>query len=231
MISFYEFTRAERGADIAQADFLDTDYFYASYIDKTSTRRVETAPLTVADAFKKYVHHWFVDRPADIDCFVVRYEDLVTSPEETFDRVFAYLQVEATLARELLYRRVSQYSTETRVRAKAQAWQENQDYYHELLHCVEERLRDEIEALGYTPPSKPESAVKPDVDREPLSGGAERGSLGGIRGEPAPEVRPGSQTEHGETEEAPSTDLQEPQSRDGGESAFNSESDSGLGAQ
>jgi hypothetical protein len=150
MISFFEYTQANRKITLDQAQFLDSvDYFYASTIDTESQRTMYTASLTVAAAFREHVRAWFVERPPELKCLVVRYEDLVENAEAGFQRIFDFLEVDCTLAREFLGVKVSLYSEGKRARGVAGGWRQAQETYQVLIDGVNAKLAEEIQILGY----------------------------------------------------------------------------------
>lgn len=152
MISFYEYTQAQRGVQIPQGTFLTgVCYFYASFIDPESERRVERGPLSVLDAYKKHIETWVAQRPAGLSCLEVRYETLQTDPERGFGEVFRYLNLDCPLAKAYLPVKVSQYDETRKDRGTAEAWRKHGEQYRELLDGVEAHLRDEIALLGYRP--------------------------------------------------------------------------------
>ena len=150
MISFYEYTQFNRNATIRQEDFLDDIcFFYASMIDPGSKRTLDKAPMSILHAYRKHVRRWFVERPDDLDCLVVRFEDLTSEPERVFRTVFDYLDLDCSLAREFLDVKVSQYSQEKRTRARAGGWKEDYATYKTLVDAVNEKLNEEIKILEY----------------------------------------------------------------------------------
>ena len=151
MISFYEYTQFMRQTTIPQEDFLNTCFFYASAIDRDIKRRVDVAPMSVLQAYQKHVKEWFNEQRAAGDYLIVRYEDLVTAPEEGFQRIFDYLNLDCPLATEFLDHEVSRYDDTRQHRAKATAWKEHSERYRSLLETIDTKLGDETRALGYGP--------------------------------------------------------------------------------
>ena len=139
-----------RQTTIPQKDFLKkTCFFYASGIDPDLRRRVDNAPLSVVQAYKKHVQKWFVEGPDAVDCLIVRYEDLVTAPEEAFQRIFDYLNLDCPLAKGFLSLEVSLYDDTREHRASVVAWKRHAEKYRVLLDAVYRTLSDEIRILGY----------------------------------------------------------------------------------
>lgn len=167
MVSFFEYTQTNRGIAIDQAQFLDgVDYFYASAIDPGNERKMYTASLTVAAAFREHVRTWFVERPAPLKCLVVRYEDLVQDAVAGFQRIFDFLELDCALAEAFLGVKVSLYSEGKRARGIAGGWRQNYATYKALIDSVNAKLAGEIETLGYAPLEEagealPEDAVEP----------------------------------------------------------------------
>lgn len=150
MISFYEYTQTQRKTAIPQEDFLHrTCYFYASTIDPDSERTVERGPLSVAAAYQKHIRAWFAERPENLDCIEVRYENLVQQPEDAFARIFAYLNLDCPLATAFLPVKVSLYDSSRKERGVPGGWRHQQERYRVLLDTVHESLQDEISLLGY----------------------------------------------------------------------------------
>ena len=150
MISFYEYTQFNRKTVIRQEDFLDDIcFFYASTIDPGSKRTVDKSPTSVLQAYQKHVRRWFIERPDDLDCLVVTFEELSSDPERAFGTVFEYLDLDCSLASEFLEVKVSQYSQEKRARARAGGWKEDYAAYKTLVDAVNEELNEEIKILGY----------------------------------------------------------------------------------
>lgn len=150
MVSFYEYTQANRKTTIEQAEFLDgVDFFYASTVDLECERTLYKKSLTVVEAYREHVRTWFVDAPVDPKCLVVRYEDLIEKADETFQGIFDFLEIDCKLAREFLEVKVSLYSETRRTRGVVGAWRNSYDQYQVLVDDVHAKLGDEIAALGY----------------------------------------------------------------------------------
>ena len=161
MISFYEYTQKQRGVKISQDDFLEeVCFFYASTIDKTNSRRVETAPLNIVGAYKKHIRQWFSERPEGLDVLELCYEDLVEKSEKTFERALRYLELDVPVAKEFLDVKVSLYSEEDRNRGIAYGWQHTGKRYASLVKKVESLLADEIKLLGYSKIKKTSAQAK-----------------------------------------------------------------------
>ena len=150
MISFYEYTQTQRGTTISQEDFLENiSFFYASTIDKTHSRRIETSPLTVLEAYRKHIHTWFADRSPALPVLELSYEDMVTKPKESFRAALDYLEIDLPVAEAYLEVKVSLYSTDSRSRGEAYGWKHAAEKYAVLLEGVERLLAPEIQLLGY----------------------------------------------------------------------------------
>lgn len=150
MISFYEYTQKQRETTISQEEFLEKIcFFYASTIDKTYSRHVDKAPMSILDAYKKHVQEWFIDRPSSVDALEIAYEDLVLHPRETFRTTLDYLDLDLPVAESYLDVKVSQYSDARRTRGVAYNWMHSDGQYAILLEGVERLLSKEIKALGY----------------------------------------------------------------------------------
>lgn len=150
LISFFEYTQAKRNIQVSQEEFLNNVcYFYASTIDKTFERKLEYAPLNIIQAYKKHIENWFIKRPDDIDCLVVKFEDLILSPGPEFQRIFDFLQLNCSLAKELIDVKVSQYSQSSGQRGQPQGWQIKKKRYSVLIGQTESLMKDEIQFLKY----------------------------------------------------------------------------------
>ena len=100
-------------------------------------------------AYKKHVKKWFMEGPDSPEQLVVRYEDLLTKPEQEFQRVFDYLDLDCPLAKEFLSRTVSLYDTTREHRARVAAWQHHAGEYKVLLKSITKNLSSELKTLGY----------------------------------------------------------------------------------
>lgn len=151
LISFLEYTEANRKTAIRQEEFLNNvDYFYASTVDRDFLRSLYKQGMTVAEAFKEHVRTWYVETPPDYcEILPVRYEDLVLEPRETFTKIFDFLNLDCELAEKFLRVKVSLYSDTGRPRAQIQGWRKNLERYGTLLQMVHEELAEEIRCLGY----------------------------------------------------------------------------------
>lgn len=153
LISFLEYTEANRKTRIPQEEFLNqVDYFYASAIDQELLRAHYKQGMTVVQAFKEHVRTWYAEPvPGNYELLPIRYEDLVLEPKETFEKVFAFLNLDCELQEKFLRVKVSQYSDTGRARARIQGWRDNQDRYGVLIDMIQEQLAEEIQILGYEP--------------------------------------------------------------------------------
>jgi tetratricopeptide (TPR) repeat protein len=148
MVSFREFAEAKRCITISQEDFLDgTDYFFAA----GPQRRVHQDPLSIADAYTEFVNTW-IEHRNDLPFLnmIVRYEDLVSSPEETFSRLFDFLELDCKLATPSLEQRVALYSkSSARPRGRASGWCNLRESQSVIISATESKLCREIQLLGY----------------------------------------------------------------------------------
>lgn len=163
LISFIEYTEANRKTAIRQEEFLNhVDYFYASTVDRDFLRAHYKQGMTVAEAFQEHVRTWYAESPPDCyEILPVRYEDLVLEPHETFKRIFDFLNLDCELAEKFLKVKVSLYSDTGRQRGRIQGWRDNFDRYGILIRMIQEQLADEIRFLGY------EEADAPDTSQAP----------------------------------------------------------------
>lgn len=151
LVSFIEYTESKRKTVVRQEEFLnEVDYFYASTIDRDFKRSVYKNGMTVAQAFREHVRTWYAESPPDCyEILPVRYEDLVLEPQETFKKIFDFLNLDCELAEKFLRVKVSLYSDTGRPRAQIQGWRKNLERYGTLLQMVQEELAEEIRLLGY----------------------------------------------------------------------------------
>jgi len=149
MISFLEYTRTRTGNDIEAEDFVERyDFFLASPIDRKCERRIQTSPISVGRAYAKHMNRW-QEAAKRSNVLPVRYEDLLSSPEETFGKVFAHLGSEAELNMRALDLQVSQHSDEARARATAHSWKTADRSYAPLISAVERTMAGQLERHGY----------------------------------------------------------------------------------
>lgn len=151
-ISFYEFIQSTKGLSISQSTFIyDICYFFATFEDrhKVNSRKLEIAPLSIFDAYKKHIYSWVINRPPTMQCLTVKYEELVLSPEIEFQRLFDFLNLDCNLEKEKLKLKVSQYSQTSRKRGITTGWKDCKDEYEELISSVNKAFKEEIKILGY----------------------------------------------------------------------------------
>ncbi len=152
-ISFYEFVRSTKDVSIAQSDFLNkVSYFFATFKDhhNINSRKSEIAPLSIFHAYKKHIDSWFVHREQSLDCHVVKYENLILSPEAEFQHIFDFLNLDCVLEKDRLELKVSQYSSTKRKRGVSGGWRHCKDQYGELIALVNIAFKKEIQILGYS---------------------------------------------------------------------------------
>jgi len=154
MISFYEFAQKRKDISIPQREFMDRVAFHyvLSHGTRIETwrRKVEIAPLSIADAYRRYVEQWFVNRAQGLDCLTVRYESLVRAPEAEYGRIFRFLGLTCQLDQGAVEKRVQEFSREGRERGVAHGWTKCESTYGELISEVEDELEAEIRVLGYS---------------------------------------------------------------------------------
>jgi hypothetical protein len=152
MISFYEFVQTRKEIAVPQEDFFHhICFFWTAFVDKDRIleRRVELAPLSIAEAYRRHVQKWFVQPDFEGNVLRVRYERLVEAPEVEFDRIFRYLELDCELARDSLDVMVSQYSKTSWQRGRPSRWRQYMDRYPALLSAVNDYASEEIRLLGY----------------------------------------------------------------------------------
>jgi hypothetical protein len=147
-ISFYEFVQARKQISIAQEDFLDTCYYFATYLDGDGalSRQTEPKALSVADAWSSHANAFFA---ADAPGLRVTYEDLVNSPEDTLTAVLEYLEVSSPVDLAGVQEKVAQYSSPQQNRASVDGWKVERDKYSVLLGSLTQRLGPLFASLGY----------------------------------------------------------------------------------
>ena len=150
MISFYEFVRHRKRIALDQANFLKkVSYIYATYIDKDPVldRKNSVEPMSVLDAYRLHYKNWMLRSPSS-SYYIVKYEDLMTSPEVAFQNIFDFLDLKCSLSAEVLGRKVSQYDDANRKRGVF-GWKNNLEKYRAIISSVEEELAEEIKYLTY----------------------------------------------------------------------------------
>ncbi|MGD9971488.1 MAG: sulfotransferase domain-containing protein [Desulfatirhabdiaceae bacterium] len=157
MISFYEFVLNLKQIKIEQNVFLhNVCYQYAFDSNppmvQSSRRKVETSPMNIQAAYQRHIEAWVSSRPDDLDILDVSFENLVSNPENEFKRIFDFLEINASLNKESLKIKVSQYSEEIRPRGVVYGWKNN--FTHTtLINSVDKYLKVNIDILGYGKPS------------------------------------------------------------------------------
>jgi hypothetical protein len=153
MISFYEFVLDLKKINIRQDLFLHNICYHYAFdsnppMVQSSRRKVETSPMNIQAAFQRHIQAWVTDRPAKLDILDVSYENLVNNPENEFKRIFDFLEMDASLNKEALKIKVSQYSDENRPRGVAYGWKNN-SHHTKLIYNSNRHLKKEIDLLGY----------------------------------------------------------------------------------
>ena len=151
MPSFYDFVSWRKNASIPQKDFLKTCYFFATYQErhKMMDRGSEFQSVNIKQAYKKHVANWYRKDNKDIELYTVKYEDLVLCPDIAFKGIFEFLELDCQLAKEMLGRKVAEFSGTARKRGVAYGWKAKMSNYAELIESVNEHLSREITAMGY----------------------------------------------------------------------------------
>ena len=144
MISFYEWTQVHWGIDLEERDFLET---YDRRRPMVGLGRLRG--LTVLEAYRLFFKSWHEGTVPDVPRLALRYEQLVNDPEAEFQRIFDFLEIEATLNVASLGRMVSQVSSTRRVRGRPAVWKSEGARYKRLVELIDESLAVEIAALGY----------------------------------------------------------------------------------
>ena len=127
-------------------------FYYATFTDKhmAMSRKYSFSPLNIIDAYKKHVYHWVVNPKPDLQQLIIKYENLILTPEEEFQHIFDFLELPCTIEKTLLNKLVSQYSKENYPRAQLSTWKKTDKTYGILIDGVEELLSSELQILDYT---------------------------------------------------------------------------------
>jgi hypothetical protein len=152
MISFFEFLLYKKEIQIPQADFLNNVcYFYATFKPQhlALDRKVEIAPTSIIDSYRKFVNNWIANPPNNVNILLVKFENLVLNPESEFQGIFDFLELDCLLNSEQLKVKVSQYHYTDRPRATIGGWKLMQHKYSELISMTNELLHSELVLMGY----------------------------------------------------------------------------------
>ena len=153
IISFLSYAIANGRDDLTQENFLDaTGSFHLDPETSGYPRVNEKVRMTFLESYQMYIRHWFMERPQDLNCHIVRYEDLVNEPRVAFQGVFDFMNLDCALTEDALGEKVSQYSSESGPRGVAQRWVQQADENRVLIERVHETLSEEITQLGYVLP-------------------------------------------------------------------------------
>jgi hypothetical protein len=158
MISLYEFACFNHQRAFSLDEFLGMNYYFVA--NPPGVRGVKTIyylpgpeACTVEEAFSLYhqSHLHIPQHESTVETLTLSYEEMVEDPQSAFDRAFAFLDLDCPLNPEFIHLKVSLYSDSTRKRGIAYGWRqpETQEHYAPLLEQVNDRLKDEIIALGY----------------------------------------------------------------------------------
>ena len=152
LISFYEFVQIRNGIKIEQFDFLyNTSFYYATYFEKdlVMSRKTEIAPLNIIESYKKFINHWYDNNTLTEKPLLIRYENLVNTPDDEFSKIFSFLNLDCALDPESLDRKVSLYSNNNRTRGIAGGHRTCYEDYATIIDIVNKELKTEISKLGY----------------------------------------------------------------------------------
>lgn len=151
LISSYDFVteRIERRLD--PADFLSHDYYYSFFPpDITPTIRGEDMrPLNIIQAYRAWVRHWITNRHAAGTVKLLRYEDLVATPQTAFKPLFEAFGAPMPAFLKGLDQETALHGDSPRDRAVAGGWRNAPALYAPIIETVSKNLAPEIEALGY----------------------------------------------------------------------------------
>lgn len=158
MISLYEFACFNHQQVFALEEFLGMNYYFvANPPGVRDVKNIYYLPgpeaCTVEEAFRLY-HQSHMHAPrheSPVETLTLAYEEMVADPQSAFDRAFAFFDLDCPLNPEFIQLKVSLYSDSTRKRGIAYGWRqpETREHYAPLLAQVNDRLNDQIVALGY----------------------------------------------------------------------------------
>lgn len=151
VISFYEYTQATKNIQINQDEFINNyDFFLAAPIDKECKRKIEYAPISVGQAYKKHLNQWFLNTfPKKSESLIIRYENLLFHPNKEFEKIFNFLGLKCSMAEQYLNMKVSLYSNESRNRGQAYGWKMYYKKYESLIETTNLLLEKELNSFGY----------------------------------------------------------------------------------
>ena len=151
LISSFDFVTERLGHAIDPADFLGHDYYYSFFPpDLTpSIRGEDMRPLNILQAYRVWVRHWITKRHAAGTVKLLRYEDLVATPQTAFKPLFEAFDAPMPSALEGLDHKAAQYGDSPRDRAVATGWRSAPALYAPIIETASKNLAPEIAALGY----------------------------------------------------------------------------------
>lgn len=152
MVSFWEFVQYRKKIKIPQEFFIDqTAYDYATFESKDPVldRRVEWAPLSVGNAYRKHYNNWILKN--ETETFrIFKFEEMLRSPKVEFERLFTFLGIKCEIEETALSERVSLYGDgKSRGRGQHHGWKTNYNKYKSIVDRVERNFSDILETLGY----------------------------------------------------------------------------------
>jgi len=151
LISSFDFITDRLGRPPNPADFLSHDYYYSFFPpDLTpSIRGEDMRPLNIIQAYRAWVLHWITNRHAAGTVKLLRYEDLVATPQTAFKPLFDAFDEPMPASLKGLDQETAQYGDSPRERAVAGGWRNAPALYAPIIETVSKNLAPEIEALSY----------------------------------------------------------------------------------
>ena len=151
-LSCYDYVCNQLNQTIPPEHFLETDYFLGFFDAERGriARHNRFKAVNSFQAYRQWLRFWVDQRVAGGQAQLVRFEDLVSPAGAGFRPVFDALG--RVLPHELkgLDSLQSQYGSSQRPRGKAGGWRTAPENYRPIVDAVNDRLSDEIAALGYS---------------------------------------------------------------------------------
>jgi hypothetical protein len=147
MISFYKYVQVSESVRLSQREFLTEHMYYRPVLGF----RAES----VTQAYRTFVRNWYsLELPAEnsqgvpATWIAVKYEQLVDNPQEQFQRIFDFLELDCPLNQRAVLKRVAVVEPLSK-QITRRKWINSVDEYFDLLKIVNTELAAEIELLGY----------------------------------------------------------------------------------
>jgi hypothetical protein len=159
MISYYDFLQTVFAEEIDPTNLFDHDFDWlrSEYRKRLKTnvseRHSERAGqekdlFNVADALKEWQLCW-KQMPQDSECLHLKFEDLISDPQQGFGRVMDYLNLPKPDQYVGLKDMVSQHGESTRTRGQAGGWRNAPAVYEPIIEQTMALLANEVAEMGY----------------------------------------------------------------------------------